>query len=292
MGSTAWVRALRASALALVLGTLVAGTLGVAPDAAAAHHRRTRAERALAKKVEALASSAREAFGRGDFAKAVAEYIKAYQLQPEAPLVYNIAFIYDRKLGERALAMTYYRHFVEDPDADPDLVEKALSRLEELKAQEDAEEAKRREEAEQREEAKRREEAKMRALAHPVDRPMTTTALAGWVTLGVGVALAGGGAGLWAVAAGDQHDFEASTSLNEKKSLRSNGQSAALGSDILLAVGGAAVGAGALLVILDAASAPEPARGEGAVDAAGPVDVRFDARWVPSGGIVGVRGAW
>ncbi len=288
MGGFSWVRALRGPALALVLGAFVVGTVGGAPRAVAGRHKRTRAERALAKKVEALAASAREAFEQGDFAKAVAEYIKAYQLQPEAPLVYNIAFIYDRKLGERALAMTYYRHFVEDPDADPTLVEKALSRLEELKAEEDAEEARRKEEAERRAEAERKEEARRRALAHPVERPMTTTALAGWVTLGAGVALAAGGAGLWAVAAGDQHDFEASTSLSEKKSLRSSGQSAALGSDVLLALGGAAVGAGALLVILDAASAPAPPAAEGE----GRVGVTWDARWVPSGAVVGVRGAW
>ena len=291
MGRSAWVRALRGAALALAVGLLAAGPTAVSQDAAAARHRRTRQERALAKKVEALAASAREAFNEGDFAKAVAEYIKAYQLQPEAPLVYNIAFIYDRKLGERTLAMTYYRHFVEDPDADPKLVEKSLSRLEELKAEQDAEEARAREEAEQREEAKRREEERRRAAAaRPVDRPMTTTALAGWVTLGAGVAVAAGGAGLWAVAAGDQHDFDAATALTKKKSLRSSGQGAALGSDILLAVGGAAVGAGALLVILDAVSEPAPSAAPG--EGAGRVDVSFDARLVPAGGVVGVRGAW
>jgi tetratricopeptide (TPR) repeat protein len=85
--------------------------------------------------VEDLANQAAQKYAEGDFAQAVALSKKAYDIEPLAALLFNIATIYDKKMSERDLAMEYYRRFIAAKDADPARLEKATRRLEALKAQ-------------------------------------------------------------------------------------------------------------------------------------------------------------
>lgn len=88
----------------------------------------------LTRKIEAKAEEAARHFAAKDFAKAVRAYVEAYQIaQRPSELLYNIAFIYDRKLKEREMATVYYKKYAAAADADPELVEKSIVRIGELR---------------------------------------------------------------------------------------------------------------------------------------------------------------
>jgi tetratricopeptide (TPR) repeat protein len=90
------------------------------------------------KKAEKYANDAYAAYEKKDYASAVALYVKAIELSPSADMVYNIAKIYDTKLGDRTLAMNFYRRYISEPGADPDRVREANERIAALKAAEQA----------------------------------------------------------------------------------------------------------------------------------------------------------
>jgi len=87
---------------------------------------------------EELAGQAYDSYKKGDYGQALAQYQRAFQISAAAPLLFNIAQIYDRKLHERELASDYYRRYLKLPDADPELIKRANERLVALKREEDA----------------------------------------------------------------------------------------------------------------------------------------------------------
>jgi tetratricopeptide (TPR) repeat protein len=95
-----------------------------------------------AQTVEQLANQAYEQHAAGKFAEAIATYLKAYEISKTSELLFNVATIYDRKLHERELAADYYRRYIRQPDANPDLVKRATERLSGLKREAEDEQAK------------------------------------------------------------------------------------------------------------------------------------------------------
>ncbi len=91
-----------------------------------------------------LADQAFELHAAGNYAAAIAMYLKAYEASSSAVTLLNIATIYDWKLHERDLAADYYRRYLHAPDAEPDLVQKATERLSALKQGDDIRPASRR----------------------------------------------------------------------------------------------------------------------------------------------------
>jgi hypothetical protein len=85
-----------------------------------------------------LADRAYELHAAGEYAAAIATYLRAYDASNAAVTLLNIATIYDRKLHEPALASEYYRRYLRAPDAEPALVQKATARLTALKQAEAA----------------------------------------------------------------------------------------------------------------------------------------------------------
>ncbi len=83
-------------------------------------------------KVEQLSEEAMAKYEAADYAGAIAIYLQAYKVQPAGALLYNVATIYDRKLNQRDLAIEYYRRFLSASDAEPDLVRKAVARVQTL----------------------------------------------------------------------------------------------------------------------------------------------------------------
>jgi hypothetical protein len=90
---------------------------------------------------EQLAEQAYEQHASGRDAEAIATYLRAYELSQAAAILFNVATIYDRKLGERGLAEEYYRRYLAAPDAEPELVRKATERLTALKKDDEDEAA-------------------------------------------------------------------------------------------------------------------------------------------------------
>jgi hypothetical protein len=80
-------------------------------------------------RAEALAAQAFAAYDRKEYAAAVLLYRQAYDASPSADILFNIARIYDIGLGERSTAVTFYRQYVIDPDAEDDRVDIAFERL-------------------------------------------------------------------------------------------------------------------------------------------------------------------
>jgi hypothetical protein len=85
---------------------------------------------------ERRAAEAYDAYTRKDYISAVALYLEAYDAAPSGLVLYNIARIYDTKLADRPLAMTFYRRYITDPGADTERIRFANERLTELRAAE------------------------------------------------------------------------------------------------------------------------------------------------------------
>jgi len=78
---------------------------------------------------EQKAAQAFEAYQARRFTEAVALYVEANDASPNADILYNIARIYDTKLGDRPLAINFYRHYITDPGAVPERIQLANERL-------------------------------------------------------------------------------------------------------------------------------------------------------------------
>lgn len=82
---------------------------------------------------EDYAARAFEAYGKRDYAEAVALYRMAYDSAPSAEALYNIARVYDLGLRDRPLAIAAYRRYLSDPGASPTYIRIANARLTELR---------------------------------------------------------------------------------------------------------------------------------------------------------------
>ena len=78
---------------------------------------------------EDYAARAFEAYGKRDYAEAVALYQMAYDSAPSAEALYNIARVYDLGLRDRPLAIAAYRRYLSDPGASPTYIRSANARL-------------------------------------------------------------------------------------------------------------------------------------------------------------------
>jgi tetratricopeptide (TPR) repeat protein len=87
---------------------------------------------------EQRAAQAFEAYQNKEYSTSVALYLEAFKSAPSADLLYNIARIYDAKLGDRQLAITFYRKYIADPGAVAERIKRANERLVELREAEAA----------------------------------------------------------------------------------------------------------------------------------------------------------
>src|SRR5262249_3618072 len=78
---------------------------------------------------EAIAAQAFELYNKGEYVRAITLYLKAYQAEPAAAIIFNVARIYDQKLHDRVLAIDYYQRYLSAPDAEPELVQRANERI-------------------------------------------------------------------------------------------------------------------------------------------------------------------
>ena len=72
-------------------------------------------------------------YKKGLFKEAVREMMLAYELVPDATLLYNVARIY-QKMGQSDLATGFFKRFVAHEGADPDTVKDALGHMESLES--------------------------------------------------------------------------------------------------------------------------------------------------------------
>ena len=80
-------------------------------------------------RAEAHAAEAFAAYERKDYTGAISLYMKALAASPSANILFNVARIYDTKIGDRELASKFYRRYIAEPGAEPDRVRMANERL-------------------------------------------------------------------------------------------------------------------------------------------------------------------
>ena len=213
--------------------------------------------------VEKLAASARQAYKEKRYDAAIAYYLRAYKLEPAGALLYNIAFIYDKKLSERDLAMEFYRRYIRAVDAEADVVERAINRLAELKT------------------VTKKRPVIVDDPGPDPNRPVVTRGamhpreIAGWSVLGGGALLLAGAATLSALAARSEGQAldTSNPNLSDRQADRDTGKQQAIAADVMWGVGGAALIAGLVLAL----TAPDSA------DSAG-VDIQLGAAPLIGGG--------
>jgi len=94
----------------------------------------TQAERT--KQAQVYADQAYVAYQSQDWLKAIAMYIESYKLVASAEVLFNIATLYDKKVGNKQLALDYYERHNGAPDASSELIAKAAARINALRQKE------------------------------------------------------------------------------------------------------------------------------------------------------------
>lgn len=220
---------------------------------------------------EQKAAQAYEAYQAKRFAESVALYLEAYAAAPSADTLYNVARIYDAKLGDRPLAINFYRRYITDPGAVADRIQVANERLQALR---DAELAVAEAPAEP---AAPRSAAPQPASSARAERRMTrdggwsTGEWAGAILAGTGVVAIGIGTGFGVAAMDDTRtvrDLCDGNLCREQRGIDAAESATDLArvSTIAFASGGALLALGAAFYFWpggDAGEQPEQAAGEG-----------------------------
>lgn len=225
--------------------------------------------------VNALAAEAAEHFEAGRFCNAVQAYREAYKLEPLAELLYNIGYIYDRKLNDPAVARIYYRRFVRARDAKvSDKARlKAYERLDALDATLPPEGP------------VARPTGGAPSGGTPIVRREAIPALGddggndlrtgAWVALGVGAAALITGTTFAALATHSHSQFEDAEDAATRRKLADEGEQRALIGDIGLGIGLAGLAAGGVLYLLSEEGSPSV----GAVPTEGGFSLGFSGRF-------------
>jgi hypothetical protein len=213
-------------------------------------------------RAEWLSGQAEIAFQEKRFADAIRLYLDAWEVVPAASILYNVAFIYDKRLDDPELAIDYYDRAATSSDADDELKAKARARIAALRLE------------------LKKPPDKPDRPDKPVEPPDDEGSVVGpWIVTAAGGAVLVGGVAMGLIASGTEGDFHSARSADEKRDLQSQGRTEALVADVLMGVGVAAVGVGVVWLILDAGSEP----GEGRVSPVGDAGWRVEPRLVPGG---------
>lgn len=208
-----------------------------------------------------LYADAEKAFEAGRFEDAMRLYLSAFDTIPDPAVLFNIAYICERKLDNLELAEGYYERVAANRDAPPELISKAENRL-----------AKVREAIRARKNGTQPTQNPPPKKEPPPDRapePASQTpdsALWPFVTMASGGVALLTGLALGGTALGVEDRLQAAESAREvarAERLRASGAGLAVGADILVVGGLLAAAGGAAWYLLGTAGA-EPAGASGA----------------------------
>ncbi len=198
--------------------------------------------------VESLADAAAVHREAGRFAEAIVAYLRAYELGPEANLLYNVAYIYDKDLKNAERAREFYRRYAIAKDALPDLRVLAIERLEVLAVESVEPEV--REVVREVEVIREVERPAPLVLAPPPPPPDAARAW-GWSVLGVGAASTLTGVAFTVLAAQSEDERASASDALERQALADESSERAALGHVSLAIGALGLVSGALLLFLD-----------------------------------------
>lgn len=78
---------------------------------------------------ETIAEQAFNSYESGAYAESISLYLKAYDLSKDVRILFNVAQIYDKKLQDRDLALSFYRRYLKTETQEPELSKRAIERI-------------------------------------------------------------------------------------------------------------------------------------------------------------------
>lgn len=209
---------------------------------------------------ESLVGQATEKFKDKDYAGSVALFERAYQVQNEPAILFNIGRIYEEAQNAEA-AIGYYEKFIADESVELKDREKAVQRLQVLKTIVEI-----REKEKHKNDPKPpptdtvnqpRPDATQPAVEGPKtdDKPVQPNKLlrpVGYAMFGTGALLLIGGAIAGGLASSQHKAAVAAETLDERESANSLGRSRAVAADALFATGGVVAAIGVVLLVIPA----------------------------------------
>jgi tetratricopeptide (TPR) repeat protein len=206
---------------------------------------------------EALISQATEKFKDKDYAGAVALFERAYQLQKEPAILFNIGRIYEEAQNAEA-AIGYYEKFIADESVELKDREKAVQRLQVLRTI-----------VEIREKEKQKSNPQPQAKPDPVTPPPQTGPTppdkqqdpkpaqpnrllrpVGYAMFGTGALLVIGGAIAGGLARGQERAAADAETLADREAADQLGRSRAITADALFITGGLVAAIGVILLVV------------------------------------------
>lgn len=221
-------------------GVLLLFATPAAAQTEAAEEESTPAEATPNSEFDGYVAAASEAFGAKDYPEALLNFQKAYELDPDPAILFNLGVIAD-KMGDYELAYTYFNDFVMLPDVKVEDREKALTRLEQVRKLRDLQAEK--------DKPKKEEKVEEKVTPPPVQAAPEKSYLGAAILTGLGVAVLGGGGAMALLASSAHNDFTDATTLAERRSAADSGETNALVADILFG-GGAALTAGGVIWLI------------------------------------------
>ena len=207
---------------------------------------------------DTLVSQATARFKEKDYAGAVSLFDRAYALQPEPAILFNIGRIYEQAQNPEA-AIAYYEKFIADSSVDLADREKAATRLQVLRTIVEATNKAKKPAPAPASEPKPVAEPKP-VNAQPVDTPPDQKPAQpgrllrpiGYAMVGTGAALLIGGAITGGLARGQHNAFTEAESLEDRQAAAQRGKSLATTADGLFIAGGVVAAVGIVLLIVPA----------------------------------------
>lgn len=200
---------------------------------------------------EAYDQEAKDKFAAGDYEGSAVAFEKAFDASGDPAYLFNIGRVYE-EAGNIPKAVEFYDRFVNSKNVALEDRKLAVERLEVLRPIADAQ----KQEEEQAEEPEGAEDPVQPEVDEEPTEPegptkkQKTLRIAGFVTLGVGVAALGAGAGLGVVARNRDESIADEPDIGSKREMADRARSAGITADVLYGVGGAAVVTGVVLVVL------------------------------------------
>jgi len=207
---------------------------------------------------DTLTEQASEKYSEGDYDGAIALFERAYALDPEPNILFNIGRIYEES-GNYEDAIVYYERFISEPQVDLDAKQVALDRRDLAQAVVEI----------QKKPTKGAEPET--PVETPVETPTETTPPVetttpeepaeterkprnmrpiGYGFLGVGAAALIGGAIVGGLAKGAETDFHNATSVGEARDFKTRGTNLAPAADGLFIAGGILAAAGIVMLLV------------------------------------------
>lgn len=214
---------------------------------------------------ESLVDQARARYKEKDYVGAAALFERAYTLQPDPAILFNIGRIHEEANNVDA-AIAYYQKFIADETVDVGLRDKALQRLEtlekivEIRKKEEARQSPKPADTQQKPSDPNATgtavgpqpgpQATPGGQDKPPSQPSKLLRPIGYTMFGVGAALLIGGGIAGGLAKGQHKAFEGAETLDEQRAAGQKGKSLAAAADGLFIAGGVLAVVGMVLLLV------------------------------------------